>query len=358
METIRKDTFEEDLTKVSSILRTEGYTEKEIDKAISLLRRYKKDGVLKNQPPLEALKKVARSSIENGFSINISPITDKIEATELVKFYWDVAEEYEIITVDKLSERLYKKVLESKLKDYAYKLVPAEQANENSELLISPVEGKTWRPFEPRKNESLHLRLAKVNPDDHKSILKFVNKFGTLGLKYRLGETIRPLVDSLKSFQREVRTVNCLVNILNKIKKGEKDTNKAPRLEDIYQVDGTYNFGVFIEDNYFLECQNPPVNPYSLSNYLMSTIIKRLRIYNVYPSAEVTPEKIIPKYNADNLIGAVYLQLYYMATNRLSYKSCHLCNSLFILHRSDKEICTTCKEKLKKRRQRKKEKGG
>ncbi len=210
--------------------------------------------------------------------------------------------------------------------------------------------------IQPLLDDSLHIKLATVNSDDHSSVINFVNEYGVLGQSFEDG-TLAPHHEKLSFIAEHVSTVSYLSKMLTLINEGENGILKA--------------YDMFIKPKSVVEMNIPKKSKTTFRmNYILYVFTlllnDQLKRYT-YPSLGIDTEypfisnntnnKMFSTYGVSTLVGAIYFQLFLNASNRSYYKNCLECSYLFIAHRSDNNFCSDkCRDRYYKREERKRKK--
>lgn len=300
----------------------------------TFLRRSNKGkfcGIHENYEPLVAAKAISRKKNKSESTKKDTKMIQDMKSIpfdELGQFWWPGAK-YDI-------ERNPKKPSDS--------LIRLAKPTTKKDLNL--------RWYEPVKDRTLPLKLAKVNEYDEADILKFVNEYGLLGQNqgklHHGGET-------LAFFQGEVRAIRHLVNLYGAVQEGEE------ALQSIIEVECGKGAGLLLSKDYVkYEINSGGVTSVYFAEksqfkgknqlrqvanrVLADRIIEGMKLHGPHPSVRFTQEgNPDPISSFSSLIGAIYFQLYTAITKRWKYRRCgefEKCGNLFIPQRADNNFCS------------------
>ncbi len=220
---------------------------------------------------------------------------------------------------------------------------------------------KERKVYEPLKDDNLLFQLERIDENNEKSILKFVNKYGMLGLNsfYHKGNLVGDLVCE---FQNEVRKLKDLLRFYEIVADPILSTQQQKFLKKRIYID--QNGEIYItqpyqpqpHDRIFVHSPRLPLKNYTLKDedyislawyYLQRKILyageaedKGSYLKSINPAFTLEPDGH-PRacYRPRFLINAIYLQFYLLITETKKLKRCKGCQSLFAPERKNQDYC-------------------
>lgn len=212
---------------------------------------------------------------------------------------------------------------------HSIKLKPPSKYLDPEPLIIT---NKPYRKIEPLKERYLISDFLKVDPEDDNSILAFVDKYGLLGY---LNDSNSNRFEEVYYFQRAVEHFKEIYGLFHLIEQGRIDQALKAHfsnllLEKPNALDFLSSRSLKEKADYAKYC-------------LVSDIARALEggtSFTAYSSDE--GESRIG-FELKTLLGAIYLQFYFVVIERYRYVECPKCNRLYTsLRKPKKDLCPRC----------------
>jgi hypothetical protein len=204
-----------------------------------------------------------------------------------------------------------------------------------------------WRPFQPLQEEpDLFLRFARVwqEPDFTRTALDFAHRYGLPCDTTPRHPRWPPAQLSLRRFFEESRRAWVVLSLYESVV--NRDETAAKRLLAEQREDDF--FGRFY--GWYVAKPWPPDDAFSLTSarqcalagslHATESVVKELCEQQavVFPGyAEVDPSSVKVTWSFKNLLGAMYLQMWWLITSGGNLARCEHCSRLISLSRSNPE---------------------